>query len=493
MRYHFHMDKVELVAERDAIVAQIRRYAPAISPLFDVRESLREYSRALNQFPVPAEHMKRQRVVRNVLNQRVEAIFGNVNGATMYGAPDTPLAFNIADHHQVLNHPFLIPSSIIASVSKFLQTAAQQPIVVISSGDVPPNNFFSENGFRLHGKKVPIFATSERELCSYYAECRTFDFVERTKRADWWHRFTPDEQRFLLELQERIQAVDFSGCSSYCDQISRIVKNTWPLMFEASLRTNLPELLYVTQEDLTSHLLLELLGEDTLLSRMLFDATVRQHVLDNFRGIVVTWREAEAKGTHFFWRKYPGKERTLRMYVEGNQLVPHDTRFKHLAVPLERSAILELLRTKELSPSLFTIFTALNFYCGVRPLVGYGSVQYLHLMEQAWEKTLRQLGEHREAELVSSVNTSGFVGGLALFFKRDGGMLRAQYAHDLMFDGGVRASYLQQVLAMPFQDIISVGVPDMYDYYRNKYIPASEHLRLPVTADDLAALSFAWV
>ena len=62
-----------------------------------------------------------------------------------------------------------------------------------------------------------------------------------------------------------------------------------------------------------------------------------------------------------------------------------------------------------------------------------------------------------------------------------------------MFDGGVHASYLERALRMPFQDIISVGVPDMYDYYRNKYIPVAEHLKLAITLDNLAALSFSWV
>ena len=54
--------------------------------------------------------------------------------------------FSIVDHHQVLNHPFLISSNVISRVDKFLKTDKQTAIVVISSGDVPPNNFFSKFG-----------------------------------------------------------------------------------------------------------------------------------------------------------------------------------------------------------------------------------------------------------------------------------------------------------------------------------------------------------
>lgn len=487
------MTESEILSEREKIMSQIRQHVPAMGQLFDLRETLRDYSKSLYKFNADPVHLQRQVIVKEALDDKLSSVFGSNYQNALNVSFDGQLAFNIADHHQVLNHPFIISSNVIGNVEKFLQSNKPHAIVVISSGDVPPNNYFSENGFRLNNKKVALFSNSERESCSYLLPKREFDFVGRTKKAGWWHDFSSGEQAFLIELEKSMQSNDYSRCQNYCDQISIILRQTWPLMFAPDLRINLPELVYVTQEEITTKILVKLLQSDTFISRALFDSATRQAVLNNFRGIVVTWREDEAKGTHFFWRRHPGAPRALRMYLKGNYLVPHDQRFNHLAVELNQKTIIDMLESGEIFPSLFLIFSVLNFYCGVRPLVGFGSVQYLHLIKEAWVKTLSEIRDNDEAARVKTLYTSAFVAGLAIFFKREVGELRTQFAHDLMFNGGISEDYLNKVFDMQVHDVLSVGVADMYDYYKTKYIPESERISARINFDDLAEFNFAWV
>jgi|GEM_PF-1442258 len=481
------------LAENEKLIQQTKKYSPQLGELFDRHVSLSEYSASLYDFNPPAEYLKRQELIKEKLTTKIKQLFGvdaiqklkiNFSGA---------LAFNIADHHQVLNHPFLISSNVISSVSKFLQPKKSEAIVVISSGDVPPNNFFSRNGFTFHGRKVPIFSNSEREFVSYYIPKRDFNFIEKLKLADRWREFNSEEQDFLLAEYEKISGYDYSHCANYNDQISVIIKNTWPALFVPEIRKNLPELIYITQEELVTECLIDLLTDDNIVSRCLFDSVFRTEVVNNFRGIVVTWQEDEQKGTHFFWRKYPGRSQSLRLYLQGDSLVPTDERFKDLAVPLDRQTIIELLKNREIYPSLFMIFGVLNFYAGVNPLSGYGSITYLQLMKEAWLKTLSKFNLTEEYKLLETVEAKSLVAGLALFFKRKDGKLKTLYANDIFYDGGVSAQYLQTVFKMDFADFLSVSAVDMYDYLSQKYIPPEEKMRLNINSDDLAEIRFNWL
>jgi len=488
------MTKEEIEKERQLVVAQTKKYAPELGRLFDLDMKLKDFAAELYNFEVDKEHIKRQGVIKQVILTKLEKLFGNNFKEELNINLDGKLAFNIANHHQVLNHPFLIAADLISGADKVLAKTKAETSIVISSGDVPPNNYFSKNGFTFHDKRVPIFSNSETESCSYYIPKRDFDFISRLKKADRWKEFSQAEKDFLMAQFEKIKNFDYSKCENYIDQITVIIKNTWPDLFEKKLRPNLFELVYITQEEIVTEALIEILKEDNIISRSLFDKEFRQSVLDNFRGIVVTWKENEEKGTHFFWRKYPGRPQSLRLYVEGEKLTPVDKRFKELAVPLEKEAIIALLKKREIYPSLFMIFGVLNFYAGIKPLVGYGSVVYLYLMKQAWIKTLKSFNLAAEIKLIEKVQTDGLVAGLVVFFKRiDNHKLKTLFANDIFFDGGISEEYLKKILDMKYGQFLEVAAADLYGYIAQKYIPQDEKLKLKINFDDLASTQFNWL
>ncbi len=487
------MTSSEIEKEKQLVISQIKKYAPPLGRFFDLNIKLKDFPSKLYDFEAGPEHIARQKVFKKIILKKIEKLFGDSSKKQLKINLAEKLVFNIADHHQVLNHPVLISSNFISGADKIFTQEKADATIVISSGDVPPNNYFGKNGFTFHDKRVPIFSNSEREYSSYYLPKRDFDFIAKLKTADRWKEFSKEEKDFLMSEFERIKNFDFSRCENYLDQITVIIKNTWPCLFEKKLRPNLFELIYITQEEVVTEALIEILKGDNIISRSLFDKQFRQNVLNNFRGIVVTWKENEEKGTHFFWRKYPGRPQSLRLYVEGEKLTPKDERFKELAVPLERAAIIDLLVKREIYPSLFLIFGVLNFYAGVKPLVGYGSVTYLDLMKKAWVKTLEVSDFKEEIKLINQVETDGLIAGLAVFFKRIDSKIKTLYAYDIFYEGGMSEEYIKTVLNMEFREFLDVVAIDMYDYYGPKYIQPAERLKLKANFDDLASAQFTWL
>ncbi len=484
------MEIAKILKERDQIISQITRYAPLYREYFEMPLSIREFSDGLYNFKTPALHLKRQELLKNKITRKFEGLFGGNAKEKLKINFANSLAFNIADHHQILNHPFLLSANVISSVNKFFQKEKADATIVVSSGDVPPNNYFGKSGFCLHGKHVPLFSVAEREHCSYYITKRDFDFVARLKISHQWHEFTKGEQKFLQDFNTFISSINFDRCKDYADQITVIVKETWPLLFPEASRPTLPDLLYITQEELTTQCLLELLKEDNFITAAYFDKPFRDQILENFRGIIITWREREGKGTHFFWRKYPGQPRSLRMYLQGEYLIPADSRFEHLKIHMDKGSIMEKLAEKEIYPSLFSIFSMLNFYSGVRPLTGYGSAIYLSLFKNAWLKTLEHSAFMEEIPLIKNIDTSGLVAGMALFFRRFDGQLKALYAHDIFCDGPLSPKYLEAAVSMKYGDFFKTGAADIYDYISSKYIPPAKKLEKTINFNDLASITF---
>jgi len=484
------MNKKQIIDEKELIISQMTKYCEQYKDFLNLDIKLREYSDSLYNFQVNDVHKKRQELIKKIINNKIKNIFGSNFKKELKINLDTNLAFNIADHHQVLNHPFLLSSNIISSINKINKNKKQDAIIVISSGDVPPNNYFSKNGFTFYGKKVPLFSNCERELSSYYIPKRDFNFIEKLKVSDKWKEFNKEEKDFLIKEYDIIKSYNFSRCQNYLDQITVIIKNSWPRLFEEKLRPTLPDLIYITQEEIISECLIEILKEDNIISRCLFDENFRNKILENFRGIVVTWNEKEEKGTHFFWQKNPMESKSLRMYIKEGKLTPIDKRFKDLSIPFEREIIIELLKKKKIYPSLFIIFGVLNFYLGIKPLVGYGSVIYLNLMKNSWIKTLREFNINNEIENIKNIDTNGFVAGLPLIFQKYKNNMKVLYAYDIIYKGGITEDYLNKIFNMKFKDFLSVGVADMYDYVSVKYIPKEIKIVPKINFNDLASITF---
>ncbi|MCW2642598.1 MAG: hypothetical protein JWP76_4904 [Dactylosporangium sp.] len=464
---------------------QLKRYVPIIEPYFADETPLGEYSARLRTGEPTAPHAARQERLASAARKVAASAFG----------PDAPdvraadlRAVNIVDHHQLLNHPLLLGTNVIANAARLLSGETGRPVVTFSCSNVAPGNYYIRNGFSFRNRRVAYFSNKEHRDVIYHAPSRTFDFVERLRKAGQLAAFAPDDQQFLTHYERTLNDLGPGARNRHKDQIAMALRATWPMLF----RQSVPELLYLDAEDVTRHLLIDLLGDDSYLTDALLNPKLRADVLDTFRGVVVAWEEASNKGTHFFWRKHPDKPQLLRLYVQGNRLAPADPRHAHLSVPLERAALLDHLHSEELIPAV-SLHVSLFLYSGVKPLVGPGSLVYFQQFKDGWEHLLRRHGLNEEAELMAAADTSGMIAGTPLFFERSGGGLHTLYATDVLGNGGVDADYLKAVLSAPLCDLLTVGASGVYDLFVNSYIPPDERIAERFDFDEAATAVHHWI
>ncbi|MEU2556522.1 hypothetical protein ABZ589_33415 [Streptomyces sp. NPDC013313] len=485
------MDDKRVRASLGEIVGQIRRYVPAMAPYFEIEAPLGAYAAGLHPTGVDPVHAVRQERIAAAVGRVLRRALGPAAPAVPVGAADVR-AVNIVDHHQLLNHPLLLGTNVIANADRLAGAGPRRPIVTLSCSNVAPGNHYMRGGFRYRGETIGYFGAKEHRDAMYCAPARPFDFVERLRALRRWDRFGPDDQDFLAGYQATLNGLDFTHTSRHRDQIAVALRATWPLLFSPALRPRLPDLLYATMEDVTRECLPDLLAEDNPLSAALLDASFRGRVLDAFRGITVAWDEAAGKGTHFFWRRRPGGRQLLRMFAEGADLVPADPRFRGLKVPLERQALCDHLEREEIVPSVALCVSVL-LHAGVKPLVGPGSLVYTTRLRDGWAALLRRSGHPFEAGLVAGVDTAGMIAGTPLFFARAGAGVRTLYAADVFRRGGMSEQYVKSVLDVPVKDLLSVGSGGVYDLFRHKYIPADRQLTERVGFDEAAAVVHTWL
>jgi hypothetical protein len=474
-----------------ATIGQIRQHVPRIAPYFEIEHSLGDYASRLPGTHVAPAHADRQSLVARAVGRVLRQALGPAAGRLDVDARDLR-AVNVVDHHQLLNHPLLLGTNVIANADLLLGARRQRPIVTFSCSNVSPGNEYMRNGFQFRGRTVPYFTAKEGRHATYYIPARPMDFVERLRALRRWELFGPEDQEFLAEYQRYLNSLDYSHTGRHRDQVAVILRATWPRLFSPELRPYLPELLYANTEDVARRCLIDMLDEQNFITCALFDASFRGRVLDAFRGIVVAWDEEAGKGTHFFWRKHPERPTLLRMFVRGGSLVPDDPRFRDLSVPLESAALRDHLEREQVIPSI-ALCTSLLLYAGIKPLVGTGSLVYTTELKEGWTTLLEGHGFSAEADLMKMIDTGGLISGAPVFFARDGSAVRALAAADVFSLGGMPRSYLRKVLSVPFKEILSVGASGIYELFSGSYIPKGVLLTDRIDFHQAASVIHEWL
>lgn len=457
----------------------IRKHVPVVAEFFDQEENIIEFSKKILNCPTNSVYEERQKNLCDETERYVERLFGvKINIIP-------PLIINIVDHHAILNHPILLATNIIANAHRLLQLGTKQPIVVFTSSIVPVNNFFNKKGFELHRKRIPLFSNKEMHQANCFLEKQDFNFTKRLKDIDNWEMFDDSEKQFLLSIEKEILALDFFRARSYNDQISIINNFLWKKTFHEDIRSGIPELYYLTQEDITRDLVSNILREDNMVSKAIFDADFRQIILNNFKGVTVCWDEEKNKGTHFFWYKDENNE-SKRLFLKGQFLVSENGLKK---IKLTKEDVIPLIKKNEIVPSLFVVFSYMTFWCGLKPLVGYGSCNYLTKMKETWLKTLKNT-DVEEYERMLVLDTKSLIGGeIATYGRNEKHELIDLYTFDIIEKGGLTKQYLEKLFSMRFRDLL---MPALLEIYKS-YVPIEERQELDLKSEDLVGNLFDWV
>lgn len=453
----------------------LREYVPLVADVFETPEPLLEYSKNLYADPVDPVHVERQHAIANNVQEYVKRIHG------VEIPVQVPMVVNVVDHHSLFNNPILIATNITAQAHRLLDGG--DPFVVFSTSMVPQDNYF--NDIRYHGHRIPFFAKKQMKQVACFMDKHEYASVDRLKQSKKWNKLTEEEQQFIEQYERSLADIDVRGAQTMNEQLSIVNTHLWKQIFDESIRESVPDMYYVTNEDILMGMTQELLHGDHIISRSIFDADMRAEVLARFEGLTGCWNMEKGKGTHFFWHRKA--DNTIEpLYLNGTSLVNQD---KTYAVELTPADLESEMMTLEIVPSLFLIYGFLCLYSGVKPLVGYGSLNYITDMKNAWLELLDEQ-DPEEAALMRSVNTLGLVGGFITTFNRNTeGNLENRYVMDLIADGGITKEYLDNLFKMKMNDLLAPAAIEVY----GSYLPAEARKDHGLSTADVMGEAFDWI
>lgn len=379
----------------------------------------------------------------------------------------TPILSN-ADHHGLLNHTVLLNSNLL--YSDFLQYYQKKYIITLATGNIPiknpsfPRGFFFKNEkfnfFRSKDEKTPVFLLENK--IHLPENGRLDDFILNLKDK----KLTQHERDFLHFLFfEKLEIQHVSKCySGFSDQITFLNFKLWQLLFNSTIRKNIPNLIYLENNSIfRDYLTTEINKPDSFLSLILFDQKIRKVFLNNFNNIPGCW--GENFGSQLF-RGISGKKTFINLTVDEktNSLVG-----KGFNLKIERETIIQALENKLILPTLFFDFLILTFIEGFIALGGFNQIEYLSQMQTAHVKTLRQIGMNDLAESFETRVTDALICGL-LPFKYNSAidMIWEKNSVNGKFNGnldnGLSREELDRVLQTKMKDLIEEGIEEMMKY-----------------------------
>ncbi len=476
-------NKVEL----EYIKKNIKRYAPLVTNFLDCDENLFNYSKKLYEFKISSKYIKRQEPIKKFVENKIKLLFPKEK-INIKEFLHKPLACNIVDHHGILNHPILIATNVIANYYKLFNS--ESIIIVFSAAGVPPNNFFHRKGFTLNNKRIAIFSSKNAHKIVHFIPKINFSFIKKLNDSEKIKDFNNDEIKFLEKIENNINSIDYSTSKNYSDQITLINYNMWPLFFEKSLREKLANLIYISQEELVIEELLRffLIDKNNFIYKVLFDKNMLKKTLESFDGITGCWDMQNQKGTHFFWMKNE-KGIAVSLYYKEGFLVPINDKHSNIKIELIPEKIIDALKKEIIYPGLFLIFGILTFYAGVKPLTGYGSMNYLFNMQKKWIKLLENNGFKEESVEIKNFSIKGFIGGPIITYKRYNDNLSEQYFFDIVFDKGLTKFYIDNIGKLKFKELLKPALIDIY----NSYTPLKKRKKLKISVQDFTKESFNWI
>lgn len=474
--------KPEVATQLEILKQGIKVDAPLVADFFENTTSLAKHAEKIHSYVATPEHRQRQAGLKKACKRILLRNFSEEEVTRANIDWETDWKINIVDHHGVLSHPILVATNIIGNMHQ-LPTENPRGQIVLSDSGVPLNNFFRKRGVKFHGKQLNIHPSKNRHVLAYAAKTLTeIPLAELGVEQGC----SLEEINFLKQKEQQIlKTLKDPRVHTYADQVKRINYEWWKELFSPELREKIPDVFYVPNEELGSEMLQEYLQDSTHpVYRILFDVLTREIVVREFMNLTGCWDEDHKRGSVFFWAlNEMGEE--VALGIEGNTLVSLDGRYSFEIKP---EVIIQALREKKIFPGMFMVYGISIFYCGVLPLVGFGSMNYQTKMKQAWVRTWQKLNP-TEASLVDKITTNSFIGGPKVTFKRTIRGFEDQFALDILFDGGLSANYLEHLRQTPFNAVLMPALIDIY----TSYVRPERKQPITITSGDLMGESFEWL
>jgi hypothetical protein len=396
-----------------------------------------------------------------------------------------------ANHHGVDYFAQSVQGSVLFALSKINGNAFRSTVPIFSCGNVPLDNLTYPMGLLLYHvngdksyalpRKLPVFSNSLRRAMVSVSSPFTNEMVNRAKnRVDKMvdENKIPSKLAFGLHkiLNEDYSCSDVMKLSGYSQQSVVLNHRIWKRLFKDSAIA--PKMVYLELEEIAHRLLIsDMFNPDSLAWSVLFDADLRDKVIEELDGKKACWnvdhlvkrlemakidatkkRTSNSSGTIFFWG-INSKGRRIPLYLDTDGLGKSvlrgmDDRGKLYQIPFTFESIIVALNEKRLLPSIFTCFLVIAFARGVTCLGGYFQAEYLPEMQKGFVNALRRAkGYHEAATVVEKVNTNTYLSGMQTVMVRakDNELIPAGPV-EIIAGGGLTKRDLNKILSLTVKD-----------------------------------------
>lgn len=380
----------------------------------------------------------------------------------------TPLV-SFADHHALLNYKLLYNSNIL--YAEIIKKLALPYILVFATGTPPLSNKTYPRGFYFKNTKLNFFTKKYNNVpvCLLDEKLEPDSnkgiesFILNTSSTD----LTAEEKKFLhflffesLEIEKCRHYETFSG------QITFLNRRLWKYYFDQSIRPSIPELLYLQPNGIITRILInQLQDENSLISRIILDPSVRNKFIKRFYGVACCW--GDNTGSQLFWGITRKKDvpRLFSLCIDNQT---NSLTGEHFSIALGKDQIIDALKSKKIIQTSFFDLLTVTFMEGYLTLGGFNQLEYLPQMQHAHVSILKELGMQTIAGQFLSRITNGFICGMFPFhFDSAIDMIWHYNSTNGKFNGnlvrGLTQKDLDNMLNTKLKDLITPAIATMLE------------------------------
>lgn len=374
-----------------------------------------------------------------------------------------------ADHHGLLNFKLLYNSNILYSA--IIKELKLPFVVVFATGNIPLINVSYPRGFYFKERRFNFFRKKQNNIPVYLLEDKIWanrdGGIESLILNYSSEVLNAEEKKFLeylffdcLEIERASEEYE-----KFSDQLTFLNFKLWKYYFDKSIRNYIVDIVYLQANRIIVNIIIdEIKKKDSLISLILFNPEVRQVFLRNFYGIQCCW--GENTGSQLFWG-ITHKRRLTRLQVDhsSNSLVDKGS---DLCIKLEKERIIEALMARKVIHTSFFDLLIMTFLEGYMTLGGFNQIDYLPQMQQAYLKSLREVGREDLVDKFASAVTDGLICGMMpLDFDSGIDLIWNYNSTDGKFNGnldrGLNQEDLDGILNIPVKNLISTGIETMVE------------------------------
>lgn len=459
----------------DVITKKVFARAPVLQETVERHgaKTLFLYANEMQSVVLAERYVHRRVELVEAIKNRTADVLGKASAEEVEKTLQTTYSVSTADHHGPICHPFFLNGNILSALPA-IQMPKQQAksMAVLACANVSLNNSSFPRGILFHNangqmEQIPIVSAQYGMRPVLAHPGYDMEDLLRARHAVQakilCHAIDKTTGEKLISVFEHVygQAIAL-GARDYSAQISITNADLWRKFFSSS-SVQMPELVYLAQEQLVGDLLIKhLLEKKTFVYELFGTIDGWDQIKKYFDGKEGAFNIAAQKGTFLFWAITGAEKKRQQVWYQRQRLETVDGSW---SVECTVEALVAKIQAGELVPSMLATFIILSFYHGLVCRGGFYQPSYLTDLKGAYITMLNNLGMSDEAAAVQSVETKRMGADMALSFARnkDGKLVQAA-GLDLFLYGtnSTAQALLQTSKQILVQEAIYVMMPLFY-------------------------------